>query len=83
MSRALEYYNEVRAANKQVWEGALKLKSLQREYVALDYGTTLPAEVEGHDGVTPQEVGAVVFDTANALVTLLEAGHATNMSKLL
>jgi hypothetical protein len=28
-------------------------------------------------------VGAVVFDTANALETTLNAGHATNMAKLL
>lgn len=28
-------------------------------------------------------VGAVVFDTANAMVAVLATGHATNMAKLL
>ena len=36
-----------------------------------------------NDGVSAAEVGAVVFDTANALVGVLGAGHATNMANLL
>ena len=46
-------------------------------------GYTLPDGSGENDGITKAEVGAVVFDTANALVTLLNAGHATNMAKLL
>ena len=83
MSRQSDYISEARAANRQVWEGINALKSLQREYNALDYGNTLPDGSGENDGITKAEVGAVVFDTANALVTLLDAGHATNMAKLL
>ena len=83
MSRQSDYISEARAANRQVWEGINTLKSLQREYNALDYGNTLPDWSGENDWITKAEVGAVVFDTANALVTLLDAGHATNMAKLL
>ena len=57
--------------------------ALQREYNALDHGNTLDDGEGSNTGVTKEEVGAVVFDTANAMVTLLGAGHATNMAKLL
>lgn len=83
MSRQSDYISEARAANRQVWEGINTLKSLQREYNALDYGNTLPDGSGENDGITKAEVGAVVFDTANAMVSLLDTGHATNMAKLL
>ena len=83
MSRQSDYISEARAANRQVWEGINTLKSLQREYNALDYGNTLPDGSGENDGITKSEVGAVVFDTANAMVSLLDTGHATNMAKLL
>lgn len=77
------YYTEVRAANQAVWDNINKLKSLQAEYNALDYGTTLDDGTGPHAGITKTEIGAVVFDTTNAMVTLLGTGHATNMAKLL
>ena len=83
MSRQADYISEARAANRQVWDGINALKSLQREYNALDYGNTLPDGAGENDGITKAEVGAVIFDTANALVALLDTGHATNMAKLL
>ena len=83
MSRQSDYISEARAANRQVWEGINTLKSLQREYNALDYGNTLPDGSGENDGITKSEVGAVVFGTANAMVSLLDTGHATNMAKLL
>jgi len=83
MSRQSDYISEARAANRKVWDGINALKSLQREYNALDYGNTLPDGSGENEGISKAEVGAVVFDTANALVTLLDAGHATNMAKLL
>ena len=83
MSRQSDYISEARAANRQVWDGINALKALQREYNALDYGNTLPDGSGENDGITRAEVGAVVFDTANAMVSLLDAGHATNMAKLL
>lgn len=88
MATAAEnYYNNVRNANRQVWDGINALQALQREWNALDYGNTLPQgdDLGGdHAGVTRAELGAVVFDTANAMETeVLNAGHATNMAKLL
>ena len=83
MSRQSDYISEARAANRKVWDGINALKSLQREYNALDYGNTLPDGAGENDGITKAEVGAVIFDTANALVALLDTGHATNMAKLL
>ena len=78
-----DYITEARAANRKVWDGINALKSLQREYNALDYGNTLPDGAGENEGISKAEVGAVVFDTANALVSLLATGHATNMAKLL
>jgi hypothetical protein len=49
----------------------------------LIYGNTLPAGTGTNAGLTHVEIGAVVFDTANAMVAVLNAGHATNMAKLL
>jgi hypothetical protein len=83
MARTSDYITEARAANRKVWDGINELVALQREYNALDYGTTLPDGIGDNEGVTKAEVGSVVFDTANALVGVLAAGHATNMSKLL
>ena len=78
-----DYITEARAANRKVWDGINALKSLQREYNALDYGNTLPDGSGENEGISKAEVGAVIFDTANALVALLDTGHATNMAKLL
>lgn len=83
MSRQADYISEARAANRQVWDGINALKALQREYNALDYGNTLPDGAGENEGISKAEVGAVIFDTANALVALLDTGHATNMAKLL
>ena len=83
MSRQSDYISEARAANRKVWDGINVLKALQREYNALDYGNTLPDGSGENEGISKAEVGAVIFDTANALVALLDTGHATNMAKLL
>lgn len=83
MSREQKYYDEVRNANERLWNAINTLVSLQREWNALDYGTTLDPGEGPHEGLTKTEIGAVVFDTANAMVTLLNTGHATNMAKLL
>ena len=81
--RDQDYYSLVREANRRIWEGVNTLKALQREWTALDYATTLaPGEGE-NAGLVPADLGAVVFDTTTALETVLAAGHATNMAKLL
>ena len=84
MARGQDYITEARAANKAAWNAINTLVAMQREWNALDYGNTLPDGEGGNDGVTAAEVGAVVFDTANAMVTnVLATGHATNMACLL
>lgn len=82
-NRHQDYISTVRAANKAIWDGINTLVALQREWNALDYGNTLPAGEGANEGVSRAEVGSVTFDTANALVAVLAAGHATNMAHLL
>ena len=81
--RPQDYISVVRQNNKQLWDALNNLVALQREYNALDYGNTLEDGEGDNTGITKAEVGAVVFDTANALAAVLAAGHATNMAKLL
>ena len=83
MSREQDFITEARAANRAIWDGINKLVALQREWQALDYGNTLDTGEGANEGLTAQAVGAVVFDTANALVAVLNAGHATNCARLL
>lgn len=81
--RPQDYITLVRQANRNVWDGINTLVALQREWNALDYGRTLPEGEGDNTGIVSAEIGAVAFDTANALVAVLNAGHATNMAKLL
>lgn len=83
MSRESDFITEARQANRELWGAINKLVALQREWNALDYGTTLNDFQGENEGLTGAEVGAVVFDSANAFVGVLNAGHATNMAKLL
>lgn len=82
-ARDQEYINLARAYTKQTWEGILGMLALQAEWNALDYLNTLENGTGENAGITAAEVGAVLFDTANALEAVLLAGSATNMSKLL
>lgn len=82
-SRHQDYISQVRASNDKIWDAINDLVSLQREWNALDYGNNL-SEGEGENaGITKAQVGAVVFDSANAFVAVLATGVATNMAKLL
>lgn len=81
--RQQDYITEARHAARNVWDAILKLEALQSEYNALDYGNTLEDGEGENAGVTKLEVGAVVFDTANAMRVVLDAGHATNIARLL
>lgn len=83
MSREQDFITEARQHNKAIWDGINALVALQREWNALDYGSTLDAGDGDNTGIAATEVGAVVFDTANALVAVLNGGHATNMANLL
>ncbi len=83
MAREQDYYTLARQYNQAIWDGINDLVALQREWNAMDYGNTLEPGAGSHDGLVAADVGAVVFDTANAMVAVLNAGHATNMAKLL
>lgn len=83
MARSDDFISLVRTSNKKVWDGINELVEFQREWNALNYGSTLPDGTGANAGLTKTEVGAVVFDSANAIVTVLNTGVATNMAKLL
>ena len=83
MARGQDFITLARQHNKAIWDGINALVAMQREWNALDYGNTLPDGEGGNADYTADEIGAVVFDTANAFVAVLAAGHATNMAKLL
>lgn len=82
-SREQDYYDEVRAANRDIWNGVLKLKSLQPEWNANDYGNTLADGEGGNDGLTQAQIGAVVFAAADALEDVLQTGIGGNMAAIL
>lgn len=82
-SREQDFITLARQYSRQVWDGINSLKAMQREWNALDYGTTLEDGEGDNDGITGAEVGAVVFATTDALIAVLDAGSATNMTKLL
>lgn len=81
--RDADYITRVRGLTHTLWNAIADLQECQRQWDALDYGNTLPNGSGSNEGITAAQVGAVVSDTANALVAVLEAGHATNMAKLL
>ena len=76
--RDADYVAAVKAANQKIWDGINELVASQRQWNALDYGNTLAVQ-----DVVPADIGAVVLDTAAAMIAVLNAGHATNMAKLL
>ena len=95
--RDQDYITEVRRHNKDLWSAINSLKILQREWNAKDYGTTLidsaskdgdgnPILPDGggeNKGILKGDVGAVVFGTTDAVIAVLDGGHATNMAQLL
>lgn len=83
MSREQDFITQARVSNRKVWDGINELVALQRQWSALDFGTTLDDGEGENAGIARADVGAVLFDTANALVTVLNAGHATNLARLL
>lgn len=83
MSREQDFISEAKAANKAIWDNIHKLKGMQSEWNALDYGNTLDDGEGANVPLTKTEVGSVVFDTTDALLATLSSGHATNMAKLL
>lgn len=83
MARSDQYISEVRANAKALWTAWEALKEAQREWNALDYGNTLADGTGSNAGITKAMVGAVAFATADAIETVMNAGNATNVAKLL
>lgn len=82
-NRQSDYITIARQQAKVLWDSVNTLKALQAEWNSLDYGTTL-ADGEGeNEGYTKTEVGAVVFATTDAILSLFAAGHGTNVAGLL
>lgn len=86
-ARDSDYVTRVREYNRQLWLALQGLLAEQAQWNALDYAAELivsvPGETTAHEGLTAAQIGAVVFDTANAFKVVLDAGHATNMSNIL
>ena len=80
-----QYINAARTAATELWRAQTTLQQLQDEWNALDYGNTLVAgDFTGDNaGLTAANIGAVVFDTSNAVQTQVFAtGHATNVARI-
>lgn len=83
-SRHQDFITLARQHAAAIWEASTALLEMQKEWNALDYGTTLPDGEGGNAGYTNAEVGSVVFATANEIkLRILDTGHATNLASLL
>jgi hypothetical protein len=79
----LAQYTEARRLAKQLLDAVHGLEAMQTRWNALDSGNTMIDGEGTHNGLTAADVGAVVFATADAVRGLLNAGHGTNVSRLL
>lgn len=83
-NRDEEYVRIARQKAIQLWNAYQDLKAMQDEWNAQDYGNTLTIDPDGNNAdIAPADVGAVVFATADAIKVVMDAGHATNVTKLL
>lgn len=82
-SRQQQYINEARMETRNFWNAYQNLLSMQAEWNAQDYGTTLQPGEAQNSGIDRDDVGAVVFATMDAIKTLLATGHATNITNML
>lgn len=83
MTRESDYITEARQEARKLWDSIHALKTLQSEWNAKDYGSTLSDGTGDNAGYTKSEVGSVVFATTDAILTLFASGHATNVAGLL
>lgn len=82
-NRQQDYITIVRQEATALWNAVNRLEGLQKEWVALDYSTTLEDGLGENIKQGRVDIGAVVFDTTIAIRALLDGGHATNRAKLL
>lgn len=78
-----DFITAARAHALAIWDAVNSLKTMQVEWNALDYSNTLGNGTGVNADVTEAMVGAVVFDTCDAIETLFGQGHATNLANLL
>lgn len=78
-----QFINDACTYTKQFWTAYEALKSMQDQWNALDYGSTLMDGSNSNGTVTAASVGAVLFDSMNAITTVMATGVATNLAKLL
>lgn len=85
MSRQEQFVAEVRLATRKIIDGYNELEALKKEWDALDYATTIPeAGVEGdHAGINRAAIADVVGTSRGALASMMAAGNATNLHKVI
>jgi len=83
--RKSDFISEARQETRKFWSAYLKLLSFQNEWNAQSYSTTMDTEdfTNENAGLTAAQIGAVVFDTMNAVKAQMDAGHATNVTNIL
>ena len=79
----LAQYTEARKLARQLLDAVHGLEAMQTRWNALDSGNSMIPGEGTHTGLVASDVGAVVFATADAVRGLLNAGHGTNIAKLL
>lgn len=84
-ARKSDYISNVRQKTRVLWDAYLDLLAAQNEWNAQDYSNNLDVgDFTGeNEGLTAGNIGAVVFDTANAIKASMDAGHATNVTNIL
>lgn len=83
-ARKNDFATLARQQTRVLWDAYQELRAMQDEWNAQDYGTTLDAGLSGENAtVTAAQLGAVVFDTANAIKVDMDAGHSTNVTNIL
>ncbi len=83
MPRTTDYITIARQNCRQLWDALNNLEEMQKEWNALDYLNTLPEGTGANAGITAAIVGAAVFDAVTAIRTVMNAGSATNIAKML
>ena len=81
--RESDFVSIARQATRDLWNAINTLESMQHEWTALDYTNTLTEFVGANEGLDADDISDVVFTTTDAIRSLLDTSHATNLAKLL
>lgn len=77
-----DFITATRNLTTQFWNAYTGLISMQTQWNALSYGTTLMDGTGTNSGVTAAEVGSVLFDSMNAITTVFNTGVATDLAEV-